>query len=350
MSAVGIFFFRPWLGAGSTTFTAHLFKAFALAGAEPMIYRVADRPMPGTLPFGGYEGVCYRNISMQAARAIVKSQPTVMGAPGAHPHVRHDVIGALLSLGMRAIVHDDGEAVQRDWKGLKPVICVRKAVTALIPGSVWLPHPYLRQTVATAVGASRGALTRPVRPRHRLSASRPGHRVAVSIARVAASKRPQLILDANRLLAPANRVELLGMEDTAFTRQLAAAYKDVFTRRVRSGPAFPLTFADPVKQCRGAVFHVDMSWFARDGGGTQYAQLEAADAGCVNVMHQDWFRFDGDMLAGKNAIAVADAAGLASALMAAPDHAIVQSGYDLLKAHDAATVAGAYMNELTRGN
>jgi hypothetical protein len=346
MSAVGIFFFRPWLGAGSTTFTAHLSKAFELSGFKPMVYRVADRPMPGTLPFGSYEGVSYQNISMAAARAVVKSQPTIMSATAAHPHVRHDVIGALLALGMRAVVHDDGEATQRDWKGLKPVICVRKAVTALIPGSVWLPHPYARQTPPPGAAVVRHRSTR----RQRSGVAAVDHRVAVSIARIAASKRPQLILDANRLLPPDDRVELLGMEVPSFAQQLAADYKDVFTRRARPGPAFPFTFADPVRQCRGASFHVDMSWFARDGGGTQYAQLEAADAGCVNVMHKDWFRFDGDMLAGKNAIAVADAVSLARTLMAAPDPAMVQGGYDLLKAHDAAIVAGAYMNELTRGN
>lgn len=341
MSAVGIFFFRPWLGAGSTTFTAHLSKAFALAGFKPMVYRVADRPMPGTLPFGGYEGVVYQNISMAEARSLVKSQPTLLAATGAHPHVRHDVVGTLLGLGMRAVVHDDRESSMRDWKGLKPVICVRKAVSALIPGSVWLPHPYARQTPAAVVAGKH---------HNRRRAGHLNHRVAVSIARIAASKRPQLILDANRLMPIDDRVELLGMEDSSFTRQLAVNYKDVFVRRARPGPAFPFTFADPVRQCRGASFHVDMSWFASDGGGTQYAQLEAADAGCVNVMHADWFRFDGDLKAGVNAVAAADAAALAAVLMAAPDPAMVQGGYDLLKAHDAKTVGGLYINELTRGN
>jgi hypothetical protein len=343
MNAVGIFFFRPWLATGATTFTAHLFKALELAGASPMIYRVADRPISGTLAFGGYEGVSYQNISIAAARSLVKSQPTIMAASAAHPHVRHDVIGQLLSLGMRAVVHGDAEAAARDWTGLRPVICVRQALTALIPGSVWLPQPYARHTPAAVVPGKH-------HKRRQQSAAPVNHRVAVSIARIAASKRPQLILDANRLLPPDDRVELLGMEDAVFTRQLAADYKDVFTRRARPGPAFPFTFADAVCQCRGASFHVDMSWFARDGGGTQYAQLEAADAGCVNVMHADWFRFDGDLKAGVNALGAADAAALALALMAAPDQAIVQGGYDLLKAHDAKTVGGLYMTELTGGN
>lgn len=329
MSDVAIFFFAPWLGGGATTFTAHLFRGLALAGAKPMIYRVADRPAPGALPFGGYEGVTYANVSMAQARAVVKTQPSVMSAPAGHPHVRHGVIEALLALGMRAVVHDDGEAVSRDWRALKPPICVRQALTVLVPGSMYLPHPYVRAAHV-------------VKRRRPLGG-------AVSLARVAAAKRTNVLLDANRALPAAARVRLAGMEDVGYAKTLAATYADVYAPRA-AGRRFPPTFDAAVGIAAGARFHADMSYAAADGGGTQYAQLEAMDAGCVNVMHADWFRFEGDMKAGVHAVAAADAAGLAAALMAAPDLGMVQAGYELLKAHDARAVGSLYVNELTKGN
>lgn len=327
---VAIFFFRPWFGAGSTTFTAHLHKGLKVAGHEPMVYRVADSAQPWDHKFGDYEGVAYRVVTYPEAKRIVAGQPSLMSAVERPPHIRDGIIDTLMRLGMRAVIHDDGEAQTHDWSAARRPICVRQAVTALVPGSVWLPHPYVRQRVAAAAAGVKSG--------------------AVSLARVSPAKRPEIILQANRLLPAESRIAFLGMEARLYSKKLRADYGDVFTRQPRGGIAFPLTFEAPVTAAAGAELHVDMSYFKRDGGGTQYAELEAMDAGCVNVMRVDWFRFPGDLQAGVHAISVADAAELAKTVAAGepPNAAAIRAAAEqLLTAHDAKTVAQAYIEELT---
>lgn len=325
---VALFFFRPWLGAGSTTFTAHLFNALRVARATPEIYRVSDSPLVGAQPFGGYEDITYSNISMAAARAIAKSQPSVMTAVVHAPHAGHAVIPQLQKLGMRTVIHDDGEAAAYDPAGKPGAICVRQHVSSRIPGSVFIGHPYGR---------------RPAKP----AASRSG---AVSTARIAASKRTSMLLDANRILPAGDRVQLLGMEDRLYSKSLQAQYADVYVRG-RAGPKFPLTFDAPLSACASAALNVDLSYFANDGGGTQYAQLEAMDAGCVNVMHADWFRFPGEMQAGVHALAVADAASLAALVQSPPADkmaSVIAASQQLLNAHSYKVIGRAYVKELRR--
>lgn len=314
MKKVALFFFRPWLGAGSTTFTAHLYQAFKMCRYSPSIYRVMDVDHPFDKPFGDFPEIKYRCVSMPTARSIVSGTPSLMTAIAKAPIVRDGVIDDLMALGMRAVIHDSNEAADFDWSKAKKPICIRKAVTALVPGSIWLPQPYVRQM---------GIPT----------ATRSG---AVSIARIAPSKRTDIILKANRILAPENRIALLGAEFRIYSKQLAVDYKDVFTRAPKAGMKFPLDLSSAAKSCATALFNVDMSWFAKDGGGTQYAQLEAMDAGAVNIMNADWFRFDGDLKAGKHAISVASETGLADAVMHT-DSALVDqirsNSYKLLNAH-----------------
>jgi hypothetical protein len=325
MSDVALFFLRPWLGAGSTTFTAHLYKALQLRGHSPSIYRVVDADEHFGKPFGAFPGVTYQCVSAQTARGIVKATPSLITAVTKAPIVRDGVVDNLASLGARAVVHDSTEVKNYDWSKIARPICVRQAVTQLLPGSVYLPHPYVRQAARPDA-------------RQRLG--------AVSVARVAPSKRTDIVLQANRLLPKLRRVRLLGMESGGYAKTLAATYKDVFSR-ARPAHRFPLDFASAPRLCAWAAFNVDMSWFAQDGGGTQYAMLEAMDAGAVNVMHKDWFRFGGDVKEGVHALSVDGAAGLASLLKAssyAPG-AVRKSAYALLDAHGPA-VADAWLTEL----
>lgn len=326
-SEVAIFFFRPWLGAGSTTYTAHLFKALRLAGRTPMIYRLMEFPQARPLPFGDYDGVKYKITNFQEARRIVKSQPSLMSASATTPHMRDGVIEKLMELGMRPVIHDARDVDSFDWSKAKRPICVREAVVPLVPNSVYLPHPYMRSTRVKTNGAEADA---------------------VSLARVAASKRTNIILEANKLLPIGKRIDLLGMEDRLYSKQLQKDYADVYVRSAKGGIEFPLNFDAPVTACRGAKFNVDMSYFEKDGGGTQYAQLEAMDAGAVNIMHSDWFRFDGDMKSGVHAVAVDSAAALADAVQNAEVGDIRMNCNRLLLMHDAYRVGMLYLRELMR--
>lgn len=321
---VALFYFLPRLGAGSTTFTAQLHWALRTAGAEPTVYRVTDTPQPGERSFGDYRGVTYRVIAAPEAKAIVRSMPSVMTAATKPPHVRDGVIEDLLALGMRAVIHHDKDAGDFDWSAATRPICVREALTALVPGSVYLPHPYVRST-------------RPGLPKVRR---------AVSSARIAASKRTSLVLEANRLLGDDNKIELLGIEDRMYSKGLKAAYPE-FARSPRAGE-YHLDFDSAVCELRGAELNVDMSYFKNDGGGTQYTQLESMDAGCVSVMHEDWFRFPGELKKGVHALVVTGPTELAEVVRGADVAGIMTNCEQLLLEHSAPKVGRMYLEELTR--
>lgn len=345
---VGIFFFRPWLGGGTTTFTAHLFKAIQAAGYEPMIYRVREKPSENVFrPFAKYDGVKYHNIDIATARRIVRRMPTVMASPCAEKYLaKPTLINDLMKLGMRIVMHDPNEFsiynhlnVGDNRKELKVVklptrpICIRPTMQKFYPEAIWIPHPYMRR-YDNKVGSMVG-----LRTRH-----------AISIARIASVKRPKIILEANRLLRKKLRVELLGAEYRMYTYNLQKKYSDVFKQSGKTFQ-FPMTFDAAPNLCHSALYNVDMTWFPDDGGGTQYAQMEAMDAGCVNIMHDDWLRFKGELKAGKHLITVKDHKELALILKDGGtwlNSEIREAGFKLLKKHAPKVVGELYMEELLK--
>lgn len=342
---VGIFFFRPWLGGGTTTFTAHLFKALEAAGYWPRIYRVKERGEEKTRPFAKYDGVEYQNITYEQSKKIVKEMPTVMGSPAGTKYlIREDLIMQLAKRGMRLVIHDPNEFSIYDHlssrKGLRAAklptrpICIRPTMKKFYKNALWIPHPYMRSLDSKVA----------------MELTRKKH--AVSVARIASVKRPKIILEANRLLPKKLRVQLKGAEYRMYTRGLEEKYGDVFQQ---SGKTFqyPMTFVAPVEICAQYQYNVDMTWFPDDGGGTQYAQMEAMDAGCVNIMHDDWFRYKGgELKRGKHVLSVADHKELAKILKnGASGYAeidIVQNAFKLLRNHEPKHVGQLYMDELLR--
>jgi len=340
---VGIFFFRPYLGGGTSTFTAHLFKAFEAAGHEPVILRVKPRgePPERLRNFAQYEGVKYRNITFSEARTIVKDMPTVMGSPANSKYLTPpDMIMRLMADGMRTVIHDPNEFTIYDHLGkvtklaTRP-ICIRPTIRHFYKDAVWIPHPYMRAGPFPEI-----------RRRNE----------AISIARIASVKRPRIVLEANRMLEPQYRVKLLGAEFRMYTKQLEAKYGDVFQQ---SGKTFqyPMTFDAPVRLAAAATVNVDMTWFPDDGGGTQYAQMEAMDAGCVNIMHYDWFRYNGELRKWRHVIPVNGPSELAFNVSAILNGLplrrssigeIVHHGYRLLREHDPKLVGQMYIEEMLK--
>jgi hypothetical protein len=342
--AVGIFFFRPWLGGGTTTFTAHLFKALEAAGYEALIYRVKARGETKWRPFAKYDGVRYMNIDYAQALKVVKGMPTVMGSPAGTKYlIRPDLIMQLAKRGMRLVIHDPNEFSIYDHlstrKGLRAAklptrpICIRPTMQKFYKNALWIPHPYMRVMEGM----------KPV-----LFGMR-GH--AVSVARIASVKRPKIILEANRLLPKRMRVELKGAEYRMYTRALAEKYGDVFQQ---SGKTFqyPMTFDAPVDICAQYRYNVDMTWFPDDGGGTQYAQMEAMDAGTINIMHEDWFRYKGELRMTDHVLTVNGPQQLYSLLKRDITNDVANlirdNGFKLLRRHAPKTVGQLYMDELLR--
>lgn len=330
---VALFFLLPSVGGGSTTFTAHLFKAFEAAGYDPLLYRVRKRTENRTRPFGQYEGIRYLNVSHDDALEAAHSMPSIMTAAGQSKDLVHpELIQQLARNGTRIVVHDPNEFKVYDHLqnpppgGWKP-FCIRPTMKRFFPDAVWIPHPYQR---ADRVHFGE-------RDRH-----------AISVARVASVKRTAMILDANRLLPPDKRVVLYGAEHRLYSYGLAQRYPEY----EQSGKTFqfPKTFHDPVVLCSRAWFNVDLTYFPDDGGGTQYAMMEAMDAGCVNIMHQDWFRYGGEVKPGKHMIAIDGPEQLAEVLRYGKDRedldSIREAGYKLLHQHRPRRVGKLYAKEM----
>jgi hypothetical protein len=136
------------------------------------------------------------------------------------------------------------------------------------------------------------------------------------------------------------------------TYGLQKTYGDVF-QQPKTALSYPQSFVAPVDLCSRYRYHVDFTKFDGDGGGTQYAQLEAIDAGCVPIMHTDW------LLAGECpwTMYAGGPESLARILKAAwddrtsgyykeTDEIIKHHGLALLKAHDHVRIGKKYAQEL----
>jgi hypothetical protein len=340
MTSVAIFFMLPGLGGGSTTFTAHLWRAFEAVGWRPTIYRVKERGEDKTRPFAKYEGVAYRNVTHAEARNIVKSTPSIMSAAAPSREMCDGTaIRDLMRLGMRIVVHDPNEFKIYDhlqgWSRGLPTrpFCIRPTMRKFLQEAIFVPHPYARSTAPLLQEPSHDRWLH-----------------AISVARIASVKRPKMILEANRLLDEELRVRLMGAEHRLYTWQLAKKYPE-FKQSGRTW-GFPMTFDGAVELCARARYNVDMTYFPDDGGGTQYAQMEAMDAGCVNVMHQDWFRYGGELVPGEHVLAVDGPQALAAVLrrgLGAQERAeVVERCYRLLERHAPDAIGQRYAKEMMR--
>lgn len=278
---LALFFLYPSFGGGSTSFTVHLYRAFQEIGLHPFIYRIRQRGEENTRPFAKYEGVVYRNITIDEALKIVRKRPSLMTAACHSKHLPYapDAIQRLMKRGMRVVIHDPNEFKVYDYlegaKFKQPPFCIRATMRNIYEKAVFIPHPYVRDFDA-------GHWT-PHKDREHL---------AVSIARVTFVKRTHLILEANRLLENKNKIILRGAENRLYTRHVLSKK---FPEYVQGQTGFPLTWGASAMEAEKAVFAVDLTYFPDDGGGSQYSFMEAWDAGAVNIVHKDWLRYVGEM-------------------------------------------------------
>lgn len=325
-----LFYMTPMYGSGTTVFTAHLFKALRLAGHDPMIYRIGRKTKPDPEYFGEYARVLSRVVTPEFALELAGDFPSLICAPGRN--MPQDFIKKLLKCGARPVMHDPRQ-FGNYGKGYPPKIpvepiCVRESMLKFFPKGKFIPHPYERQ------------VTKPPS-----LASRPWR--AVSTTRIATMKRPRLILQANRLLTKKLRIKLMGSETGMCNFGLSRQYPDVYQLSGKK-LQFPLSFTGATDILQKYVFNVDMSIIQDDGGGSQYAQLEALDAGTLNIMHEDWLNGAGRK-AHDTTLYVHDVEQLATFVREIPIKHLLDKqkhGYHLLKKHDAATIGRAYAKEL----
>lgn len=347
MQEIALIYGRKDVGGGSTSFTVHLHEGFQRAGIPFKLYRFADAAGKPSRTLAKYEGVRCTYITPDEAKQIVKRQPSVLLAPEHSRNLPEDgILATLVKLGMRLVIHDPNEFQVskrakeiydhlQDRSIIKRPICIRPSMKTHFKDAVFIPHPYAR-----AFDQHMG---------DNLSK----RRSACSIARLTFVKRPTIIMDANRLLPEELRIAFHGAENRLFTyTKLLGKYPE-FTQ---GGYNLPLAWHVSARMAAQYRFAVDMTYFPEDGGGSQYTFMEAWDAGAVNVIHQDWLRYKGEMVDGENCIAVDGPEMLARIIESAQKPAnrkrlqeiSARGTAHLIENHDPATVARAYYKELTR--
>lgn len=333
--SVALFFMHRQFGGGATSFTVHLYRGMQRAGLAPVILRLAPRTESRERPFSRYEGVTYRNVNIDEAVRTVSTTPSLMTAAVHSKELPFapDAIPRLMQAGMRVVTHDPNEYKVYDYipHMTQPPFCIRPTMKKFFPKSVFIPHPYVREFEETRYERGEREL------------------LAVSVARVSFVKRSLMILEANELLSKRDRIVLRGAENRLYTRHKILPR---FPNFEQGGTGFPMTWGASARECRRGKFAVDMTYFPDDGGGTQYSLMEAWDAGTVNIVHEDWLRYAGEMQAGVNCLQVADHRELAKVVATGRNRDVadvVDAGYHALSEHhDPVRVARRYYRELTK--
>lgn len=299
---------------GWITFTQHLQRAFEAVGMETRLHRIVTKP--GPCKFSGLQ--CH-GITLDAAVASPQRK-LIIGAAKGWWHEANP----LLDAGAHIVMHSPHEVKQAEQFPEGRVITIRRALK--VPGATFIRHPY--------------------QPLDLKAARRT--RNAVSVARVARVKRPDIILAANRILKPEQRVELLGFEDRMYTHfQLKKLFPEW-----EAAKDHPRSSEDSVRAMLNARYSVDMTDFGlagADGGGTQYTFLEAWDAGATLVINKKWVDDypDDDMKAGVNCLAVSTPESLAVALRSTKSRSdLREAGRAQLELHDPKLIGQQYLNAL----
>jgi hypothetical protein len=200
------------------------------------------------------------------------------------------------------VVHDYTEITPtlREHLGRLRVITIRKKVQALIPGSIFLHHPFFPF---------------PLLPR--------APKGPLCLSRLDYDKNIGLILEANRLGAG---ITLWGFLNRIYAHYSLKNYD--ITNSYRG--LFPKSFGRIAELLSEATALVDMSIIKNDGGGSQYTFLEAIHAGVPLVLHKKWVDVSGSVwVDGQNCLAVESPEELVSAL-ATPDKPLAS---ELLQRH-----------------
>lgn len=332
---INLLYLNDFPVCGEGVFTAHLCRGLEGIGEEYRLLKLKNVSRPETYRNFGF-GLKYRNVGMTQLRMMTKyDEPILIVAPGK----RHsESIERLSGLGVRMVVHDSRE-LRHGWNPTKlyrPVV-IRDAMKKLVHGSVWLPHPYQRRYEE--------------KPQELAYSAKKGY---VSVARVDYNKNTHLILAANRLLPASMKVRIVGRENRMYSYHVL---RKKFPEWSGSQGFSCDDLHEGVVQCLPRVGCVDMTIMPDgDGGGTQYTFFEAIDAGTVPIVHPTWPRRGDEMRAGFNCMSPVDddpetIARLLRRLheeRAATREVLLPNGGDLLRRHDAKTVAALWLKELAR--
>lgn len=254
----------PYTTGGVTAFAANL----QMVTGWPMV-RLAARSMAPAKTLPGWS-VQYHMRSLESL--IEDPRPMVLAGGSwkwAAP-VWEQL--AKRSAGLWWVFHDPTELKSMphvECVDPKRCIILRESNAAHQPDATLLPQPYVPYCETTS-------FDRTV--------------LAVSTARIDSIKQSHWIVEANRQLPRGRRVVMSGTPNRMYVYGKQKKYPELLDVAQR-----PPGWGSGAELCKNAVYSVDMSKIASDGGGLQYTTLEAIDAGAVPVVYSGWMMFPGPM-------------------------------------------------------
>jgi len=304
---------KPKYG-GWATYTSHLYKGLQAAGFEPILVKQGNRTETKMREYG--RKIRYQNISKHDLLNLSKQHPILIVAVDKH---YYQTATELIKAGASITIHDPTE-LKEPIKTLvmaHKTIVIRKTMLNHLPDATYIQHPYqVRQLTANT-----------------------NKKPAVALSRIDFDKHTDIIIEANTQLQ--TPIEIYGFMNTVYAHfklnTIAPNWKDNY---YGAFPADDLWAATKIANNYERV--IDMSIIKKDGGGTQYTFLEAANANTHLILHEQW---QPTGLLKQYAHTCHDAATLTSlCLEQLPDR--TEQAKALLAHHDATTVANHYASAL----
>lgn len=313
MERVNLIYLSPNPYGGWVTYTVHLYAALTSQGVDVHLYKVGNRTERNRRPFGS--GLAYRNITMIDLLDLPGNKLITASAKKFKEEAE-----CLVDNGAWIVCHDPTEFKNLP-DSMPKLFVIRPSGLEYFPHAHYIPHPYMRAK--------------------KLMDLRTRMRNAVSVSRIDFDKHTEILLDANRLLPANKRIDIYGFENRLYTKfKIMPKYPEW----VQSKAAFPREDGAAFALLTGARYMVDMSIIKGDGGGSQYTFLEAMDAGCVPVLHEEWCTVKGEMRPGKNCLVVSDGKSLAKVLRQKPPTDLGNT----LRIHNHKTIGKRYVEILSR--
>jgi len=292
---VDLFYLSPNPYGGWVTFTSHLMEALKEVSIDCELFKIRPKSERKSREFGYSKR--YRNISMQEALSRGNVKLIVAGAKQFKEQTQ-----TLYDNGACVVVHDPTELKNLpDNLDYSRCVSIRQIGARTLQGSQFIRHPYKC--------FSGHAIT----PRKK----------AISTSRIDFDKHTNILLDANRLLKDEDKIDIRGFENRIFTR-----FKIVpnYPEWVQSVAQYPRQESCAFEMMTNYTYNVDMTQIKGDGGGTQYTWLEAWNAGCIPIIHENWLLDQpDDMIPDENCIAVSGAENLAKILSCKVDFTASQN-------------------------
>jgi len=260
--------------------------------------------------------VNYQNITATDIINATKEHPMLITAVDKH---HHELAAELIKAGVSIVIHDPTELKTpiAELAMNAKVIVIRESMLSHLPHATFIKHPYARHSNMNH------------------HATKP----AASISRIDFDKHTDIIIKANQQLN--QPIDIYGFCNTVYAHFKLKPIDPTWEINYRGRfDADDLWAAKRIAETYERI--VDMSIIKRDGGGTQYTFLEAADAGSALILNTGW---QPRGLLARYAHRANDPDELATLCRNPIDHRTTEA-QQLLKEHDAQTIAQEYLSLL----